>query len=196
MARKVPCRESGAYEACGQRPSPSICPPSGLWTAMATRWKCPHPRLSGLTGKQAPHHRLPGCVRREGSARLLQAWALGASGPHLRASRLSPRLPSLGGCCRWLQVSIRRPSQERWGSGEKQVLRGHSGCSWASWVAGAAPAQGGWGTTGFQECRLAYPYDRKLIPSPPPLRMADFLTLPLGTSPWSQVWASWPVTAL
>lgn len=39
---------------------------------------------------------------------------------------------------------------------------------------------------------LLTPGDRKLIPSPPPLWMAGFLVLPLGT----RLWVSWPVTAL
>jgi hypothetical protein len=58
--QKVPCSERGAGEERGQRTGPSICPPSRLRTA--TQWKCPHPRLSGLTGKQARSHLPPGCL--------------------------------------------------------------------------------------------------------------------------------------
>lgn len=146
----MPCGESGTYEACGQRPSPSICPPSGLWTATATHWKRPHPRLSGLTGKQGP---VPPPIR------LCLAGGLcpdSAGLGHQGARAPSPAQAGWGRC-RWLQVSGRLASQESRRGGEEQVLRGHSGRFWAFGVAGAAPAQGGVDGAGIPGVRSCLP---------------------------------------
>lgn len=143
-AQKVPRGESGAPEECGQRASPSICPPSRLW--MATWWKRSHPRLSGLTGKQG---RVPSPIR---------MCLMGGNWPDLWAQNTraptdqAPLCLGLSGwelgwglcLCRSLQVTSGPREGGRGLEAEKsRAPRGHPGLSWASWISECSLSKGG-----------------------------------------------------